>query len=269
MYALVYIGVLLEPLLGRMRFLVAYLITGVIASTASLWWHDNTASAGASGAVFGMYGVFLALLSTKLIESNTRKALLSSIGLFVVFNLVYGMQGSVDNAAHIGGLVSGFMVGYILIPSIQHPEKKNRNATTLAICCVVVLTGIIIACKSIPNYVGDYLKKTNEVLSLQEAGMSYLKELNKLEDEEVIHKIDSISYPSWEKALRLISESEQLKVSKEVSARLPGIKEYYQYRERQCFFIRDYLVNTNEDSKIQAQLYSQKADSVVKLLNEN
>jgi rhomboid protease GluP len=269
MYALVYVGILLEPLLGRVRFLAAYLLTGIIASTASLWWHDNTISAGASGAVFGMYGVFIALLSTKLIEPNTRKALLSSIGLFVVFSLVYGMQGGVDNAAHIGGLVSGLIVGYLLVPSVEHPEKKKRNSITLSIYILTLFSGVILACKITPNDVGDYLKKNKEIISLQEDGMSYLKLLNKSEDEEIIHEIDTISYPSWEKALRLITESEQLKVSNEVSARLPRIKAYYQYRERQCFFIRDYLVSSNEDSKMQAQLYSQKADSVVKLLNED
>ena len=54
MYALMYIGLLLEPYLGKLRFLTAYLLTGIAASTASLWFHDQTVSAGASGAIFGM-----------------------------------------------------------------------------------------------------------------------------------------------------------------------------------------------------------------------
>ena len=51
MYALLYIGVLLEPYLGKLRFTAAYLLTGIVASTTSLWWHDFTVSAGASGAI--------------------------------------------------------------------------------------------------------------------------------------------------------------------------------------------------------------------------
>jgi rhomboid protease GluP len=86
MYALLYIGVLLEPHLGRLRFAAFYILTCIIASTVSVSWHDLTVSAGASGAIFGMYGVFLALLSTNLIEKSARKALLASIGIFVVFN---------------------------------------------------------------------------------------------------------------------------------------------------------------------------------------
>ena len=59
MYALLYIGILLEPILGKTRFATAYLLTGIMASMNSLYWHDLVVSAGASGAIFGMYGVFL------------------------------------------------------------------------------------------------------------------------------------------------------------------------------------------------------------------
>jgi len=58
MYALFSIGVHLEAAMGRWKFLAAYLATGILANVTSIWWHENTASAGASGAIFGMYGVF-------------------------------------------------------------------------------------------------------------------------------------------------------------------------------------------------------------------
>jgi rhomboid protease GluP len=102
MYALLYIGLLLEPQLGRRRFASAYLLTGIMASVASLCWHENTVSAGASGAIFGMYGVFLALLTTNIIEKTARNTLLISIGIFVGYNLLYGTHGNVDNSAHVG-----------------------------------------------------------------------------------------------------------------------------------------------------------------------
>jgi rhomboid protease GluP len=84
MYALFSVGVYLEPMLGKARYLVAYLCTGVFASLTSLWWHEEPiVSAGASGAIFGLYGVFLALLTTKLIPAKVRSELLRSIGIFV------------------------------------------------------------------------------------------------------------------------------------------------------------------------------------------
>ena len=128
MYALYTIGVYLEPMLGKTKYIVAYLCTGVFASLVSLWWHETpVASAGASGAIFGMYGLFLALLSTNLIPKQVRSQLLQSIGIFVFYNLVYGMRSGVDNAAHIGGLVSGLMIGYIYYLQLQKKRGIQRQ----------------------------------------------------------------------------------------------------------------------------------------------
>ncbi len=119
MYALLFIGYLLEHQLGSLRFLFAYLLSGIVASITSLWWHNMGISAGASGAIFGMYGVFLALLTTNLIEKSERKTLLISIGIFVVYNLLNGLNGAVDNAAHLGGLLAGWIIGYVCVPGLK------------------------------------------------------------------------------------------------------------------------------------------------------
>ncbi|HEY4208026.1 MAG TPA: rhomboid family intramembrane serine protease, partial [Puia sp.] len=123
MYAFLYIGMVLEPFLGRWKFSIAYLLAGIISSLTSLYWHKVTLSVGASGAIFGMYGLFLAMLTTNLIHAEKRKPLLKSIGIFVLFNLGFGTLGSIDNAAHIGGLVSGILMGYILYPAL----KRTRH----------------------------------------------------------------------------------------------------------------------------------------------
>ncbi|WP_373395877.1 rhomboid family intramembrane serine protease [Algoriphagus halophilus] len=129
MYALFYIGLLLEPYLGKARFLAAYLISGIAASIASIWWNGMVVSAGASGAIFGMYGVFLALLSTNLVDKSIRKSLFTSIGVFVVYNLVNGLNpnNGVDNAAHIGGLLTGFVLGYGFVPSLKNLKIGYSN----------------------------------------------------------------------------------------------------------------------------------------------
>ncbi|PZF73661.1 rhomboid family intramembrane serine protease [Taibaiella soli] len=123
MYALLFVGLFLEKSLGRGVYLVLYLITGIIASATSLWWHADTVSIGASGAIMGMYGVFLALLLTKIYPPEFNKAFLASTGIFVLFNLTAGMQGGVDNAAHVGGLISGFLLGLLYVPYLKFKTK--------------------------------------------------------------------------------------------------------------------------------------------------
>ncbi|HEX6845516.1 MAG TPA: rhomboid family intramembrane serine protease [Chitinophagaceae bacterium] len=142
LYALYMAGVYLEPMLGKAKYIIAYLATGIFASLASLWWHsEGVNSAGASGAIFGMYGVFLALLFTNLIPGQIRRSLLQSIGVFVVFNLIYGTKGGIDNAAHLGGLLSGMVIGFIFYTLLKKEERGIKNNLALvAIMAAAVLS---------------------------------------------------------------------------------------------------------------------------------
>ena len=126
MYALVYIGLLLEPYLGKTRLAVAYVLSGAAGGATSVFWHEVVVSAGASGAIFGLYGVFLAMLTTNLMEKSARKSLLISIGVFVFYNLANGMKAGIDNAAHIGGLISGLLIGYAYYPELKTPNLRNN-----------------------------------------------------------------------------------------------------------------------------------------------
>jgi rhomboid protease GluP len=114
MYGLFFVGIFLEPVLGSKKFLIAYLITGIISSVASVWWHPATVSVGASGAIFGMYGVFFSLLTVDVFPPEIKKPFLINTLVFIGYNLLNGLTGGIDNAAHIGGLLSGFALGYIL-----------------------------------------------------------------------------------------------------------------------------------------------------------
>lgn len=131
MYGLLFVGIFLEPRIGKVKFAVIYIITGILASVSSLWWHDSTVSVGASGAIFGLYGLFLALMLTKVYPKEFNRALLFGTLIFVGFNLVMGLAGGIDNAAHIGGLVSGFVIGLFISPQLkvdseQLIEDKNK-----------------------------------------------------------------------------------------------------------------------------------------------
>lgn len=119
MMSLRYLGMQIEPLVGSWRFLVAYLATGLTGSLASLWWHDVAVSAGASGAIFGIEGVLLALVLTNLFTSEVRGALLKSTLSVVGINLLIGLSIGADNAAHIGGLLGGLVCGLVFYAGLR------------------------------------------------------------------------------------------------------------------------------------------------------
>ena len=209
MYALVYIGILLEPRLGRTSFLTAYFLTGVAASTASLYWHSLTVSAGASGAIFGMYGIFLSMLTTNLIEKETRKALLTSIGIFVGYNLLNGVKGGIDNAAHIGGLISGMIIGYVLIPGLKKPEKSNGKYVALGTAAFIVLLSSFIAIKKIPNDIVKYQEKIQEFISMEQTALTIFRKNYGTSNESRLQDIKQKGIDNWNRSLALLNEIEK------------------------------------------------------------
>jgi rhomboid protease GluP len=172
-YALVYIGHMLEPLMGSVRFAVAYLLAGICGSLLSLYWHDYSISAGASGAVFGLFGVLAAFLTTDLIVKEARAELLKNIAIVVGINLVYGLKGGIDNAGHIGGLLGGALVGYVLYPSMRQWHNTKLRNQSLGIVAGIVLAGTVLLVAVLPNPMGIYFKTIKAFSENEETALNY------------------------------------------------------------------------------------------------
>ena len=212
MYALLYVGGQLEPMIGKSRFVAAYLLTGIVSSIASLWWNDFVVSAGASGAVFGMYGLFLALVTTDLIENEIRNSLLKSLGIFVVLNLVIGSQDGIDNAAHIGGLLSGIAIGYVFYLSISKPQNQALKGITIAGVAVLTLVGSAFAFTNLSGGDISKLEEYMEEFSVNETrALNVYQVIENNPSQEVVlqHLKDSGIY-SWERNLTLLKEIEEM-----------------------------------------------------------
>jgi len=129
MWCLYNLGWLAELLFGRSRFTLLYLLCGVGGSLASICWRDNGLSVGASGAIFGVAG---ALIPAMLLANNQRlrnalKGQLISILLFVGYSLWAGnASAGTDNAAHMGGLLTGLVLGAAFPTGLSGTERKGR-----------------------------------------------------------------------------------------------------------------------------------------------
>jgi rhomboid protease GluP len=122
MWCLWDLGRLSERLMGRRALALVYFATGLSASLTSLGWDPIRVSAGASGAVFGVAGAFFSFLYFRKshIDLSWAKSRLRSVGIFILYNLFYGLRGGIDNSAHIGGLVAGLVLGAVLAQVISH-----------------------------------------------------------------------------------------------------------------------------------------------------
>jgi rhomboid protease GluP len=143
MWCLWNLGQLCESLYGRWTYATIYLVCGLGASLASALWHPAVHSAGASGAIFGLAGALISAF--KLGEFSVPRSALSgtlrSLGAFVFYNLLFGFLPGIDNTAHIGGLITGLLVGALIALAAPRQDQAPRRvlifaAVTLALAVI-------------------------------------------------------------------------------------------------------------------------------------
>jgi len=266
MYALLYIGILLEPHLGRTRFISAYLLTGIIASVASLWWHDLTISAGASGAIFGMYGVFLAMLTTNLIEKSARKALLTSIAVFVGYNLMNGLKGGIDNAAHIGGLIGGLVIGYALIPSLKKPEENKLKFGTIGFLSILILLSSFVVYKKLPNDIGTYDAKIKEFVSMEAMALEVYNLPPNTPNDKILYGIKDRGIYYWNENIKLLDSFKDLDLPLEIRTKNRLLKEYCELRIKSYELLYKAIMEDTDKYKTQIEDYNKQIDAKIKEL---
>ncbi|KAL7183848.1 hypothetical protein ACSBR2_026096 [Camellia fascicularis] len=127
MLCLVFIGIRLEQQFGFVRIGIIYLLSGFGGSILSALFLQKSISVGASGALFGLLGAMLSELITNWTIYTNKVAALLTLIVIVVINLGIGILPHVDNFAHIGGFVSGFFLGFILLLRPQYGWVTRRN----------------------------------------------------------------------------------------------------------------------------------------------
>jgi rhomboid protease GluP len=127
MWVLFLIGPFIEITFGRFRYVLIYLAAGLFGSIVSVYVHPHSVSAGASGAIFGLYGAVFAFLlrNRRTLAPAATKSIGRSAGIFVLYNVIYGsMSGTTDLSAHFGGLIAGFVAGLVLAPSRRALQSR-------------------------------------------------------------------------------------------------------------------------------------------------
>lgn len=218
MYALVYLGLMIENKLGWKKFIFIYLLSGVCGGLVSLMFHPDQFILGASGAIMGLFGAFVALLINKTFEQKATQALLISTLIVSVFVLINGAFGKrIDNAAHIGGFISGFAFCY-LFSFKPRQEEALKDWTRYAINFVVFALFFSAVLTFIPRYQTEDFKVLNEKFN---SNMDYLNAITRLKiDLPKDSKLKSIKEDGiipMERNLQIIKQMEALVLKSEDS----------------------------------------------------
>jgi rhomboid protease GluP len=212
MYVLWIIGRITERLFGNAGYLVLYLGTGLAGSLTSLIWHPLSIAAGASGAVFGLYGGLFGFLLIRraVIPAETTAALARSGIFFVIANLLYGFTATgVDVTAHLGGFVTGIPLGCLLAVPLEADSPTRLRRSVLVALSVAALAGVVAARMPV---VDDWVAEMKRLATLeQETAALYdtaVKNLqsNAITREEFARTLTAKLVPSWEAQRAVITK---------------------------------------------------------------
>ena len=288
MVALYMISIYMEPMLGKARWLTGYLCAGLIGGIVSLLLRKNelVVGAGASGAIFGTYGIFLALLTTKVIPQHIRGNLLRFVLFFVAYNVFYGFKkgSGIDNGAHLGGLAGGMIIGYIYYFSVRKPTLQRKAiacvaviALTLAVCVAVFRQHRIEQPVSVDYNSGriqgwdsdgggsdasNWTRLVQQFSDLEEQALAVVRDTVSSAD-VVAKNLQAISLPAWRDAATVV-DSLQLVAGDDVQKSQASIfQEYVKIRTEQTRAQIEYLSNPTEELKTQIGQLDQRIDTLL------
>jgi len=272
LYALYDLGSTLERIVGKARFILAYLATGVLGGLVSQLWHLGTYSveAGASGGVFGIIGVLIALLTTQLFPDEVRTPYLKRVLGMVAINIVYGMQGSVNMAAHMGGLVSGFILGYGLYLTMVHERRFVQQAVFVCIPLVTVFS----VSGTLQHMRGSDSVKFDRIVGEVE---SLIAESGKIKDEvpweegAVSHFLKMNMRPIWEKQQGLTAQTRNLNLSGNKAKYRDYLSSWVelQTRKLQVLILKIEALERNEEVQLYQKMLDQIENQITQLNAEN
>ncbi|MFO8069522.1 MAG: rhomboid family intramembrane serine protease [Alkalibacterium sp.] len=138
-----FLGIQLESIFGHWRFFALYFLSGIVGNATSFAFNTSI-SAGASTAIFGLFGSTLVLV--KLYPGHPQiKAMAKNFSLLIILNLVFGLfSPNIDMAGHVGGLVGGYIATFALsTPRAWKINRKQQLTYAFLFVSLVVLLIVI------------------------------------------------------------------------------------------------------------------------------
>jgi membrane associated rhomboid family serine protease len=136
MMSLYFVGTVLEPAIGRANFLAVYFASLLAGSFGALLFQPDAPTAGASGAIFGIFGALIVVARERGIPIWQ-----SGLGVVLMINLLFSVTfAGISLGGHLGGLAAGLITGAIVV---QLSERRRMPALALTACALVAVASIV------------------------------------------------------------------------------------------------------------------------------
>lgn len=150
MYFLYFLGTLLEPSIGKLRFGLIYVVSLVGGSAGALLLSPNAFTVGASGAVFGLLGAAILAMRARGIDPMQ-----SGLGITLLLNLgITFLIPGISIGGHLGGLFAGGLIGYLMLDLADRRNIPRNAVYAIAVAMTVVLAvaAVVIADAAPPPF---------------------------------------------------------------------------------------------------------------------
>ena len=259
MIALLYVGSALEKQIGSKRLTMVYLICGVLASCTSLAYHPSTVAIGASGAIFGLYGLFLVLLLQKKVEKINKTGHLLIVSYFIVYHLAPTAEElPIDHAAHWGGAITGVVLGIIGVKIKKYKMNLEHYVAHLLFALIVFSCTIIFTPKDTMFYRRAVLK----ILNTNELADWLLKDRGSISEYRIQERLQVI-ITHWEKGLEEAQQLVELELPETYHSNVSSWEKYCQLKLA-SYQLELYMLEHNTD--VYKISLASKRDSADRLL---
>lgn len=270
-------GRLTERLFGNAGFCALYVFAGLCGSSFSMLWNQDVISGGASGAVYGVFGALLAYMTLErgALPPQALNRLRLSTSTFVVYSIFYGfVQSGIDNAAHLGGLAGGFIMGLILARPLEGSPRNSGQARRAILAIALAAVTLPTAALLTPDTSRVYrqaraLQKEIDAFSADEKrlqaaflGIAEQSRAKSMDAPSAVVQLRANLLPAWDEAVARLARVD-------LDANAPARKDYelilrYARARRDGMrAVADYL-DTNDPSYERriTELHEQAADAL-------
>lgn len=254
-YALGYVGLLLEPYFKKTSYLFIYLFCGVFSSLSSLYWNDNIVSAGASGAILGMYSLLTVLMISKQIKNKSSLSLITAIISFIVLNISGSFKEGIDGAAHIGGLVTGLAFGLLVVLFQNKPKIAISSISILSLVFSVIIFNY---CRQTKVYIYqffEYEKEMQDFVDMEKMALSSYGNFFDNSKEQILSDLKDRGIYYWDENIALIKKIDKLYLPKEIHTQNENLLEY-------CELYKEYYQLTYNKVNENTSEYNQKLEEI-------
>ncbi len=203
---------LLERRIGAVRLLLVLLLSGIAAGLCSMIWSPLLVSVGASGAIMGAAGTLLVWLAAPNKEATSTSGITPFVALIIGITVTLGaglFWHRLDNAAHIGGLISGIVLGLLLYPD-KHLNNRQQTIFHLAL----LITGLLLARLTINKQTTDEYLFRAQLPTIHATLLRYADSIQWLNGLQAgsgitLQQVDA----NWQKCINLTSGWQHLRLS--------------------------------------------------------